>query len=182
MSNCEKVIASLRYLGIQPKISSYNSRFLMQKATFLSQELGTSTNYYFTPYINGPYSPSLTKDYFARRTQFEALTSSYELTQVDMVRLETIKGCQLFDDHDLMEATAITLYFANRTRPKSDCDMFALLKKVKPHLSETSLITGISKCKELEFKSEYLTDELKAEFKGWNSLSIGLPREDEMDT
>lgn len=181
MSNCDKVIASLSYLGIQPKIQSYNSRFLMQKITFLAQELGISTNYYFTPYIKGPYSPSLTKDYFGRRTQFEALESSYELTQADIARLETIKGCQLFENHDLMEATATALYFVNRLPPTRDCDMFVHLKRVKPHLSETSLIIGISKCKELKFKPEYLTDELKAEFKGWNSLSSGSPKEDETE-
>lgn len=50
-------------------ISDINKRKLAQKMVYLSQELGLPTNYGFSWYIHGPYSPRLTKDYYALAAQ-----------------------------------------------------------------------------------------------------------------
>ena len=53
-------------------------------------------------------------------------------------------------------------------------DIFALVKNSKPFLTYETVVIRISKAKELLFKPEYLTDELKREFQCWSNISDGF--------
>lgn len=52
-------------LHIDPKISTLYDRKKVQKAVYIGQEAGVDLGYSYGWYLLGPYSPELTKDYFA---------------------------------------------------------------------------------------------------------------------
>ena len=60
----------VRHLGISPRkltaAVSFNERLRVQKAVFLLKHLGVApfTDYDFTLYVHGPYSPTLATDYY----------------------------------------------------------------------------------------------------------------------
>jgi hypothetical protein len=49
-------------------------------------------------------------------------------------------------------------------------DLFVELKRLKPHLTDSDKLVGITKSKALLFKPEYLTDEIKKELDAWNNI------------
>lgn len=55
----------LEELGLSLKIDTVADRKILQKAVFLGQAAGVNLGYQFGWYLMGPYSPSLTKDYYA---------------------------------------------------------------------------------------------------------------------
>jgi uncharacterized protein YwgA len=61
----KNVAALLGSLGRPLEITTVDHRKVMQKAAYLSQALGLPTNYQFSWYKYGPYSPRLAKDYYA---------------------------------------------------------------------------------------------------------------------
>jgi uncharacterized protein YwgA len=52
-------------LGIQDEIRTVDDRKRVQKAVYLGQLSGVDLGYRFSWYLMGPYSPSLTRDYFS---------------------------------------------------------------------------------------------------------------------
>jgi len=167
-SNLDKVIASLRFLELRPDIRTYRWRFLVQKTTHLAQTLGLQTNYPFTIYVAGPYSPLLARDYYAQPDKVNALQTEYELTRRDAVILEKIRACcDLYQDMSLMECASTVVYLMNENPDIRDGDIIARIKHLKPYLGDSTCVIGISKAKELLFKSEYLTEELKKEIDMW---------------
>lgn len=169
--NFEKVIAAINYLGLKPNIGEYKWRFLIQKITYLAQTLGISTDYDYTPYIAGPYSPALTRDYFNQSEALTSLQSSYELTDSDIRHLNIIREfIDLEGNLSLLETTSTIVYIMNDELESDDDEIFIRSKVLKPHISETLLIIGMTKAKQLLFKEEYLTEELKAEMDAWEKL------------
>lgn len=62
--------------------SSFNDRLIFQKTIYLLQAFGLYLGYYFSWYIHGPYSITLTKDGFALIDRY------YELPLVRFVKAE----------------------------------------------------------------------------------------------
>ncbi len=171
MSNIDKVIASLKYLQIEDKISDYRGRFYTQKTAFLAKALGMNITYPFTVYVAGPYSRDLTCDYYANYQKVMALQTDYQPLKAEREILEKIKNCsRIYDDMSLMEATATVMYLKLQKPQSSDDDVFVELKRLKPYLSDSDRLVGISKSKELLFKPEYLTEAAKHEFELWDKL------------
>ena len=54
----------LHDLGIETTIGKFSDRIRIQKAIYLCQAAGVNLGYRFRWYLRGPYSPSLTKDYY----------------------------------------------------------------------------------------------------------------------
>ena len=52
-------------LGVDPSIDSLDQRVTFQKAIYLAQVIGVPLRYRYSWYIMGPYSPDLTRDYYA---------------------------------------------------------------------------------------------------------------------
>lgn len=174
MSNIDKVIACLKYLEISPKIKDkkdYRGRFFTQKTVFLAKALGINLDYSFTPYVSGPYSPSLACDYYANADKVEKLNTNYNLSNKESELLDKIKSCSgIYDSMALMEATTTTVYLKKRNPPLSDDDLFVELKRLKPHLTDSDKLIGITKAKALLFEPEYLTEELKKEMAAWDNI------------
>ena len=55
----------LAELGLDTSIETIDNRVLLQKAIYLSQIAGVPLGYRFSWYVMGPYSPSLTRDYYS---------------------------------------------------------------------------------------------------------------------
>jgi uncharacterized protein YwgA len=174
-TNIDKVIACLKYLQISPKIKDkhkdYRGRFLTQKTTFLAKALGINLTYVFTPYVSGPYSHDLACDYYANAERVESLDFIYQLSKQEMAILDKIKGCAgIYESMSLMEAASTAVYIKQQTPAISDDDLFVELKRLKPHLSDSDRLLGITKAKALLFKPEYLTDEIKKEMEAWDNI------------
>lgn len=167
----EKVIAVIDYLGLNPNIDEYNWRFLVQKITFLAQSLGVSTDYGFTPYVKGPYSPSLADDYYSQNANLSAHRTNYQLTPSEIQSLDRIREyCDLEGDLALLESISTFVYLINQESLSNDDEIVVRFKALKPYLSNLNLIIGLTKAKQLLFKEEYLTEELKQEMDDWDSL------------
>ena len=59
----------LAELGIEPEIETIDQRVVFQKAIYLAQAAGVPLHYRYNWYVMGPYSPNLTKDYYALHAQ-----------------------------------------------------------------------------------------------------------------
>jgi len=174
-SNLDKVIAELRFLELRPDIRTYRWRFIVQKTAHLAQALGLQTNYPFTVYVAGPYSPLLAHEYYAQSDKVNALQTDYELTTEDMIILTKIKACcDLYQDRFLMECTSTVVYLMKENPNLGDGDVIAKLRSLKPHLGDSTCVIGISKAKELLFRPEYLNEELRKEIEDWCKIHDGF--------
>ena len=63
---------TVKGLGLQFQIDTFEDRLILQKAVYLAQSAGVNLGYYYHWYLHGPYCPSLTRDEYA---------IDYELTQ-----------------------------------------------------------------------------------------------------
>ena len=174
MSNdLDKVIACLKFLGLRPSMYAYRWRFLTQKIAFLAKALGMDIGYDFTVYVAGPYSRELNCDYYPDeiKTKMDALQTDYVLTPSDLLVLERIRNCRgLLENQSLMEAASTALFFMRQDNSISEDDLFMNLKWLKPHIGDSDRVIGITKAKELLFKPEYLSEDLKREMDEWDRL------------
>lgn len=174
MPDIDIVIASLEFLGIRPNVENYASRFLIQKITYLAQVLGMPTNYMFTIHVSGPYSRTLTSDYYGELSRVNSLETDYVLNPEEHVFLEKIRACcSLSENPFLLECMSTAVYLRSQNLAIQDNDLFLALRGLKPHLSEYLTLEGITKAKELLFKPEYLTQEIKSELGLWDRIDDG---------
>lgn len=68
----------------------YGSRFKIQKLAYLCKSMGIPIKYKFTLYLNGPYSTSLTRDYFQAPKMVENLEADYKFDEKDLNTLDKI--------------------------------------------------------------------------------------------
>ena len=167
----DKVIACLRFLGLHPQMRVYRWRFLTQKIIFLAKALGMDIGYDFTIYVAGPYSRQLNCDYYLDeiKTKIDNLQTDCVLADLDRSVLEKIRDCQgLLENQSLMEAASTAVYFMKQDPEISEDNLFVNLKRLKPHIGDADRVVGITKAKELLFKQEYLTEEIKREIDEWD--------------
>jgi hypothetical protein len=69
-----------------------------------------------------------------------------------------------------MEATSTAVYFMKQNPRITEDDLFMSLKRLKPHIGDSDRVVGITKAKELLFKPEYLTEEIKREMDEWDRV------------
>jgi len=87
---------TLEELGTSPEFETLNDRIELQKLVYLAQEATDASNYSFTPYIRGPYSPSLTRDLYGllepgQLSEAEERAASYRLKAKTMEGLERVR-------------------------------------------------------------------------------------------
>lgn len=170
-NDLDKVIACLKYLEVPDRINTYRGRFYTQKTAFLAKALGIEITYRFTVYVAGPYSHDLTCDYYANSKKAQSLETDYELLPPEIEVLDRIKGCRgIYQNMSLMEATSTIVYLKKETPALTDDDVFVRLKRLKPYLSDSDRLIGITRSKELLFRPEYLTDEVKREMELWDNI------------
>jgi len=167
----DRVIAALRFLELRPNIASYKWRFIIQKVAYLAQALGMGTSYYFTIYVAGPYSTSLAHDYYDHANQVNSLETEYVLTSEENAILRKIRACcDMFQNPILMECTSTITYLMKQFPELTDDEVFARIKSLKSYLSEYVCVIGMAKAKELLFRPEYFTEELRREIDEWDRI------------
>ena len=177
----KKIIAFLKYLGFtiegsdSPDIS-FNSRFKIQKIAYLCKALGAELYHKFTIRVHGPYSHVLAQDYYDFPEAIVNLETDYILNENEKQIANKIKENIL--DHyiakdyetELLEAVSTITYLKQENQNFSDDDIFAAVKNMKPHLKESMIIISNNIAKELLFKPEYLTDEIRKELDMWDNI------------
>ena len=177
----KKIIAILKYLGISINKSdgpdiSFNSRFKIQKIAYLCKALGIELYHQFTIRVHGPYSHVLAQDYYNSPEAIVNLETDYILNESERHIADKIKQNVL--DHyiandyeiELLEAVSTIIYLKEENPDFSDDEIFANVKNMKSHLKETMIIIANNIAKELLFKPEFLTDEIRKELDMWDNI------------
>lgn len=134
---------TLDELDVEPRVSTVDERKTVQKAVYLGQVAGVDLGYRYNWYIMGPYSPSLTRDYFALSESIAAkddLSDAYELQQAVKERLAQVKPLTKppatvpLDRADWLELLASAHYLVSARR-MSWSDATAYLQRKKPHVA-----------------------------------------------
>jgi len=162
----EKLIAYLKYLNLSldPKIP--RDRFRIQKIAFLLKSMGIELNYEFIFYQHGVYSPELFKESLVHGDDFALLRSNYEINDNERMILDKLKDG--IPDNDLMEAVTTIIY---ENIVYSDIEeIIKRVKKLKPHLTDSIIISAVDLAKRFLFKNEYLTEEIKKEIEAWDNI------------
>src|SRR5665648_344721 len=128
-------------LGISPNISTLADRKKVQKAVYIGQKAGVDLGYSYGWYRLGPYSPELTKDYFALQSDLMAEDTDdqdYKLGSEALKTLTDIKyllevpiNVDLSQD-DWLELVASVIYKVTETGNVEQTEMS--LNRGKPHL------------------------------------------------
>ena len=171
-----KVISGLKYLGIEIKSiqDNFDERFFIQKLTFLFKSLGIKIEFGYTFYLNGPYSPNLSSQYYTYYYEVENLKTDYipldeEKKIFSKIKTEVldkkIKGNRKLE---FLEALTTILYFQELKNGALSNETIKLVKEKKPHISEYIILLALNTSKALNFKEEFLTVELKEEISIWD--------------
>ena len=179
----KKIIAILKYLGFSIERSDspdilFNSRFKIQKIAYLCKGLGIELYHKFTIRVHGPYSHVLAQDYYNFPEAIVNLETDYILNESERQIANKIKENVL--DHyiakdyetEFLEAVSTITYLKEENPDFSDDDIFATVKNMKPHLKESMIIISNNIAKELLFKPEFLTDEIRKELDMWDNVDL----------
>ena len=85
----------LDHLNLDGNISTIDDRIAIQKAVCLTQEAGLQLGYGFNWYVRGPYSPSLTSDYYqiaGSRSAVEKDAQKFTLTASALRSLSKVQA------------------------------------------------------------------------------------------
>lgn len=177
----KKIIAILKYLGFSIEKSdspdiSFNSRFKIQKIAYLCKSLGIDLYHEFTIRVRGPYSHVLAQDYYNYPEAIVNLETDYVLNESEKQKADKIKEYVL--DHylakdyetELLESVSTINYLRKKNPELSDDEIFATIKNMKSYLKEWEIIISNNISKELLFKPEYLTEEIRKELDMWDKV------------
>lgn len=172
----KKIISVLKYWNIYLKRPDrdYGSRFTIQKLAYLCKSMGIPLNYKFTLYLKGPYSTSLTQDYFQNPQSIENLETDYVFNENDLNILDKINEYVLTHpitntyESEFLEAVSTVRYLKNKYSDMLDDEIFAKTKEIKQYLKDSIIVIAINTVKKLLFKPEFLTEEVRKEIDLWD--------------
>lgn len=131
-------------LGIDSSIDTVDDRKRVQKAVYLGQIAHVDLGYRFGWYLRGPYSPGLTKDYYA----LADAVAAGEIDSHDKTLKPDLRAClrkirPLLDpprevalsQEDWLELLA-SLHFLRRVSKFDRASAAARIRQEKPHLQE----------------------------------------------
>jgi len=172
----KKLCSALKYwnIDLEDPRKSYQTRFILQKLAYISKALGYPLKYHFILYIKGPYSSSLTADYF----NYPNFVSNQDLIQKFTKDEEIIlKNVQknifehgLMKEHfsEFLETLATITYIKKKYPSFLDDDLFVYTKKEKPYLKDWMITIGINVVKKILFSPDFLTEDVKREMELWD--------------
>lgn len=137
------IAALLNGIGEDFNISDTEKRKLLQKQVYLAQQLGLPIVYSFSWYIHGPYSPSLTKDYYDLDASLRAgdeimhyqLNEKYQPIAERLLELMRQKPKALAEKEDWAELLASIAFLRNQSGYSNDAAR-ALINDRKPHVAD----------------------------------------------
>jgi len=133
----------LNELGVSDSINEIDERKSIQKAVYLGQRLaGIDLGYRFGWYLRGPYSPSLTQDYYALADSLSAGDKEWEQKSLKPEIANKLKknarvlnkpSNVILSDADWLELIA-SVDFLRNVRKCDDEEVRRILKKEKLRL------------------------------------------------
>jgi uncharacterized protein YwgA len=131
---------SLGALGLSADTGSLEDRVKLQKAVYLAQAAGLPLGYRYSWYIRGPYSPDLTRDYFAlapssARKEEELKLSPTAQQAIDRVKplMEVPAQAQGLKPDAWLEIVASVHYLKKESQLPHE-KALETLKRQKPYL------------------------------------------------
>ncbi|MHA1797408.1 MAG: hypothetical protein ACTSVY_03075 [Candidatus Helarchaeota archaeon] len=114
----------------------------------------------------------LSQDYHRHAHKIKVLQAAYDLKNKEKEILKIIKENIIKKNASmhLLEAISTVIYLKNIKINISDDEIFISTKKLKPYLSDSIIVIANNIAKEMLFKPEYLTDDLKEEIKTWDNI------------
>jgi len=139
----EHTLRMLDALKVRADMSSFDERLRLQKIVYLLEELGLQTDWRFSWYLRGPYSPSLAHELYRHG---KLRVRGRQLTDGDMKVLEKFR--KKFDPHATpveLEAAAAVLFIgeSHRGRYDSASKLIDQVREEKPHLSRRLVSTYV---------------------------------------
>ena len=135
-----KLVACLRFLGLEPIMTTFDRRKTAQKLVYLMATFGVTFPFDFTWYLHGPYSPLLTQVLYDVTRAGKFLESNYSMSKQDADRLESLRS---FLGGDLSASDALELivsihFILSLSRPEDipDTEALRILRERKPFFSE----------------------------------------------
>lgn len=129
-------------LGVKPDISTIEQRKTIQKAVYLGQQVGLHLGYQFGWYLMGPYSPSLTDDYYALAESLTSGDVSYQVHKLQSAAevslrkarplLQVPRGVDLSQENWLELVSS--LHYLRKSAGLQHDATLETLKVLKPHL------------------------------------------------
>jgi len=156
MNQMSRLFASLRVLGINPKMDTFAERKKLQKLVYLLDKVfGMNFKFSYNWYLHGPYSPDVTTILFnviegrqVARSDPKVL-SGEDLRRID--RLKSFLGDDL-DSNDKLELL-VSLHFLMQylKDPRATQeDVVAFLKAKKPYFTDEEIFEAIDRLRTLE--------------------------------
>lgn len=164
----------LRFLNVDPDISSFDSRLKIQKITYILESMGIDLKYPFEFYEkgHGVYSRELAEDYyhFKERLIEQKLLNNEDqsLNETERKKLDQLKK---IDYHNLKMLEAISsIIYLNLTYGYQE-DVVEKVRRVKPHIGHDTTLIAQNSAKMLLFDEAFLTPKIKEEIESWDALS-----------
>lgn len=164
----------LRSLGMDPDISSFDSRLRIQKTVYILQAMGVDLKYPFEFYKggHGVYSKELADDYYhiQERLNEEKPLNDHDrfLSGAEKKKLERFRK---MGHHDLKMLEAVSsIIYLDLTYGYQE-DVVERIRKIKPHLGHDITLSAQNNAKILLFNESNLTNEIKDEMKLWDTLN-----------
>lgn len=129
----------LSELGEQFAIDSLDDRLRLQKAVYLGQLFDVDLGYRYSWYVKGPYSPSLTQDYFKLKEERGSDSTVHALRADVRANLATAKAFLVKpDDIPLAKPQwyelLASIHYLYKFSGKNSESVRATLKATKEHL------------------------------------------------
>lgn len=132
----------LKDLGVDGSIDTQDDRKRVQKAVYLGQVAGADLGYRFSWYLMGPYSPSLTRDYYDLAESAELEEAPEEGKQLKAALRQPLLGVKSLlnppkdfksDQSDWLELLA-SYHYLRKVSGKSRSEANDVLAREKKHL------------------------------------------------
>lgn len=155
MRQKSKLFASLRVLGINPKMDTFADRKRVQKLVYLLDKVfGMRFNFFYNWYLHGPYSPEVTKlvfDVIERRQVIRSdpgVLSREDARRIH--RMESFLGDDI-DSNDRLELLVSLHFLMQYLRPPKVTmkDIVTFLKSKKPYFTDDEILDCIDQLKML---------------------------------
>ncbi len=124
-------------------IKNFDDRKKVQKAIYLGQRLGVNLGYRYNWYLEGPYSPDLTTDYYELKEAEKAEQDSFKNRTLKEDVKETLRPIQDIINppqrSGLSQSSWLELLasidFQRKVRQRSEGDTRVVIEKEKPDLA-----------------------------------------------
>ena len=158
MDKTIKLFASLKELGISPKMETFIERKKVQKTVYLlDKTFGLNFGYSYNWYLHGPYSPEVTKIIYGvleGESRQNAALNHDCLPEEDLEKIKRMKAflgddLNSTDELELLASIQFLLDCIGKSSSR-DNEIIAFLNEKKPYFSIGEIKAAIQRLRRLE--------------------------------